>query len=74
MGDLDPGAKLLPFLVSGGTDARAVPGIKVYGFMPGQSGEDALALAHGHDERARIDDLLFAVKSFHGIITRFAAT
>jgi acetylornithine deacetylase/succinyl-diaminopimelate desuccinylase-like protein len=73
MGDLDPGAKLLPFLVSGGTDARAVPGIKVYGFMPGQSGEDALALAHGHDERARVDDLLFAVKSFHGLITRFAA-
>jgi acetylornithine deacetylase/succinyl-diaminopimelate desuccinylase-like protein len=73
MGDLDPGAKLLPFLVSGGTDARAVPGIKVYGFMPGQSGEEALALAHGHDERARIDDLLFAVKSFHTLITRFAA-
>lgn len=73
MGELDPGAKLLPFLVSGGTDARAVPGIKVYGFMPGQSGEESLALAHGHDERARIDDLLFAVKSFHNIITRFAA-
>ena len=71
MGALDPGAKLLPFLVSGGTDARAVPGIKVYGFMPGQSGAEALALAHGHDERARIDDLLFAVRSFHGIITRF---
>jgi acetylornithine deacetylase/succinyl-diaminopimelate desuccinylase-like protein len=72
MGTLDPGAKLLPFLVSGGTDARAVPGIKVYGFMPGQSGEEALALAHGHDERARIDDLLFAVRCFHGIITRFS--
>ncbi len=71
MGALDPGAKLLPFLVSGGTDARAVPGIKVYGFLPGQSGEEALALAHGHDERARIDDLLFAVRAFHGLITRF---
>ena len=73
MGELDPGAKLLPFLVSGGTDARAVPGIKVYGFLPGQSGEDALALAHGHDERVRTADLLYAVRAFHTLITRFAA-
>ena len=34
MGEVDPGARLLPYLVSGGTDARAMPGIKVYGFMP----------------------------------------
>lgn len=71
MDALDPGAKLLPFLVSGGTDARAVPGIKVYGFLPGRSGEDALALAHGHDERARVGDLLYAVRAFHDLIVRF---
>jgi len=34
IGTIDPGATLLPHLVSGGTDARAFPGIKVYSFMP----------------------------------------
>ena len=72
--EADPGAKLLPYLVSGGTDARAMPGIKVYGFMPAPSGEDALALAHTHDERTRVDDLLFATRCLYGVVTRFASS
>ena len=74
MGDLDPGARLLPFLVSGGTDARAVAGhqgLRLH--ADAQTAKTPIALTHGHDERTRIDDLLFAVKSFHGLITRFAA-
>lgn len=73
MGEVEPGAGLLPFLVSGGTDARALPGIKVYGFMPSRSGDDVLSLAHGHDERTRIDDLLFATRCLYGVVTRFCA-
>jgi acetylornithine deacetylase/succinyl-diaminopimelate desuccinylase-like protein len=73
MGELDPGAGLAPFLVSGGTDARAMPGVKVYGFMPSQTGDDPLALAHGHDERTRVSDLLFATRCLYTVVSRFCA-
>ncbi|MDP9373235.1 MAG: M20/M25/M40 family metallo-hydrolase, partial [Chloroflexota bacterium] len=68
----DPGAGVLPYLMSGGTDARAMPGVKIYGFMPSRSGADVLALAHGHDERTRVDDLLFGTRCLYGVVTRFA--
>ena len=55
--ELDPGSGVLPFLVSGGTDARKLPGIKIYGFMPSR-GENPIALAHNHNERTSVDDLL----------------
>ena len=73
MGELDPGAGLAPFLVSGGTDARAMPGVKVYGFMPSKTGDDPLALAHGHDERTRVSDLLFATRCLYTVVSRFCA-
>lgn len=71
MDEVDPGAGLLPFLVSGGTDARAMPGVKVYGFMPAKSGEDTLSVAHGHDERTRVSDLLFATRCLYTVVRRF---
>jgi acetylornithine deacetylase/succinyl-diaminopimelate desuccinylase-like protein len=68
----DPGARLLPDLVTGGTDARAFPGMKVYGFMPTRDPATA-RLAHSHDERARIDDLVFATRCLYDCIVRFCA-
>jgi len=70
----DPGAALLPYLVAGGTDARAFPGIKVYGFMPARYDTRVCALAHAHDERTRIDDLLFATRCLYDVVTRFRAS
>ncbi len=69
----DPGCKLLPYLVSGGTDARAFPETKVYGFMPARTDLDVGQLAHGHDERTHVDDLLFATRCLYGVVTRFCA-
>jgi len=74
MRDADPGAALLPYLVTGGTDARAFPGIKVYGFMPTRHDTSVGALAHGHDERTSIDDLLFATRCLYDVVTCFCAS
>lgn len=73
MAATDPGAGLLPNLVSGGTDASALPGIKVYGFMPSRQNGALIQTMHGDDERTTIDDLLFATKSIYEAIVRFCA-
>lgn len=73
MDDEAPGSALLPYVVSGGTDARLLPGIKVYGFMPSRSGEDIAGRMHAHDERVRVDDLLFATRCLYGVVARFCA-
>lgn len=70
--ELDPGAGIVPFLVSGGTDARKLPGIKIYGFMPSQ-GENPMALAHNHNERTSVSDLLFATRCLYTTVRRFCA-
>jgi len=70
MAALDPGAAIVPFLVSGGTDARKLRDIKIYGFMPSQ-GENPMALAHNHNERTSVGDLLFATRSLYTIVRRF---
>jgi len=72
--EMDPGAKVAPYLVSGGTDARNVPGVKVYGFFPAPpSDRHALyaTLVHGHDERIAVEDLSFASQFIHRLVTRF---
>jgi acetylornithine deacetylase/succinyl-diaminopimelate desuccinylase-like protein len=71
---LDPGAKLVPFLVSGGTDARHIPGVKVYGFFPfPRSDRNALytSLVHGHDERVAVEDMAFATRFLYELVVRF---
>jgi len=45
----------------------------VYGFMPARANTDVLNLAHGHDERTHVDDLLFATRCLYGVVTRFCA-
>ena len=74
--DLDPGASVVPFLVSGGTDARNIPGIKTYGFFPFPvSNRNALytSLVHGHDERIAVDHLGFATRFLYELVIRFCA-
>ncbi|MCU1415066.1 MAG: hypothetical protein JWN80_2406 [Microbacteriaceae bacterium] len=59
----DPGAPVLPYLLSGGTDNKALSklGIKGYGFAPLQLTPDLdfPAMFHGVDERVPLDALVF---------------
>ncbi len=71
MGEVDPGAEVMPSLCSGGTDAPSVPGIKVYGFNPAPFSPAEMNGAHNHDERVSIDNLLFATRSLYEIVARY---
>lgn len=59
----DPGAPVLPYLMSGGTDNKALSklGIKGYGFAPLKLPPelDFPAMFHGVDERVPLDALVF---------------
>jgi acetylornithine deacetylase/succinyl-diaminopimelate desuccinylase-like protein len=69
--ETDGAATVAPFLVSGGTDAKSLPGIKVYGFMPGYYSPAEMNGAHNHDERVSIDNLLFGTRTLYDIVTRY---
>jgi acetylornithine deacetylase/succinyl-diaminopimelate desuccinylase-like protein len=62
----DPGAHPVPYLMSGGTDAKSFStlGIRCYGFAPLRlpDGLDFLPMFHGIDERVPIDGLQFGVR------------
>ena len=73
---MDPGTSVAPYLSTGGTDAKAIPGVKVYGFCPIASIERQtlyMPLIHGHNERIAVDDLVYASRFFVELVTRFAA-
>jgi acetylornithine deacetylase/succinyl-diaminopimelate desuccinylase-like protein len=59
----DPGAPVLPYLLSGGTDNKALAGLGItgYGFAPLQlpAELDFPAMFHGVDERVPLDALVF---------------
>jgi acetylornithine deacetylase/succinyl-diaminopimelate desuccinylase-like protein len=63
LGARDPGAPVLPYLMSGGTDNKALAklGITGYGFAPLQLPPDLdfPAMFHGVDERVPLDALVF---------------
>ena len=69
----DPGARPVPYLMSGGTDAKhLVPlGIRCFGFSPLRLPPelDFSAMFHGVDERVPIDALDFGVR----VLDRFLA-
>lgn len=67
----EPRARVVPFLVSGGTDARSLPDVKVYGFMPSRDSASEAALMHAHDERVRVENLLFGCRCLYEIVERF---
>jgi acetylornithine deacetylase/succinyl-diaminopimelate desuccinylase-like protein len=62
----DPGAKLLPYMLSGGTDAKSFHklGIRCFGFAPLKlpADLDFSALFHGVDERVPVDALTFGTR------------
>ncbi|PRY41716.1 acetylornithine deacetylase/succinyl-diaminopimelate desuccinylase-like protein [Umezawaea tangerina] len=62
----DPGAKVLPYMLSGGTDAKSFQqlGIRNFGFAPLRlpADLDFSALFHGVDERVPVDALKFGVR------------
>lgn len=62
----DPGAQVLPYLMSGGTDAKSFStlGIRCFGFAPLRLPPELnfAALFHGIDERVPIDALQFGVR------------
>ena len=62
----DPAARAIPYMISGGTDAKAFSplGIDAYGFAPLKLpvGLDYWSMFHGVDERVPIDGLQFGVR------------
>ncbi|MGW9264968.1 M20/M25/M40 family metallo-hydrolase [Gordonia terrae] len=64
----DPQGKTVPYMLSGGTDAKAFAklGIRCFGFAPLQLPPelDFAALFHGVDERVPVDSVLFGTKVF----------
>lgn len=62
----DPGARPVPYMISGGTDAKAFArlGMDCYGFSPLRmpEGLDYWRLFHGVDERVPVDGLTFGVR------------
>ena len=64
--EADPKARPVPFLMSGGTDAKAFSrlDIRCYGFIPLQLPKDLdfSALFHGVDERVPVDSLKFGAR------------
>lgn len=72
-----PDGVVVPFLCTGGTDAKhLVPaGVRVYGFWPAM--EDprapAMELAHNHNERISVANLVFGTKVLYDVIRRFCA-
>ncbi|MFI5495632.1 M20/M25/M40 family metallo-hydrolase [Actinoplanes sp. NPDC051859] len=62
----DPGARAVPYMLSGGTDAKAFTtlGIRCFGFAPLKLPADLnfSALFHGVDERVPVEGLQFGVR------------
>jgi acetylornithine deacetylase/succinyl-diaminopimelate desuccinylase-like protein len=62
----DPGARPIPYMLSGGTDAKAFArmGVRCFGFAPLRLPADLnfAALFHGIDERVPVDGLQFGVR------------
>jgi acetylornithine deacetylase/succinyl-diaminopimelate desuccinylase-like protein len=70
----DPEAHIAPFLMSGGTDAKAWDrlGIRSFGFTPLRlpADLDFTALFHGVDERVPVDALEFGARVLDGLLDR----
>jgi acetylornithine deacetylase/succinyl-diaminopimelate desuccinylase-like protein len=62
----DPGARTVPYMLSGGTDAKAFArlGIRCFGFVPLRLPPDLdfASLFHGVDERVPVDALIFGTQ------------
>jgi len=70
----DPGARAVPYMLSGGTDAKAFAklGIRCFGFAPLRLPPDLnfAALFHGIDERVPVEGLQFGVRVLDEFLRR----
>jgi len=70
----EPGAPLVPYMQTGGTDARFLGAhdMTVYGFVPMryEPGLDFFELCHGHDERVSVANVRFGVQVLHALVCR----
>ncbi|TFB49495.1 M20/M25/M40 family metallo-hydrolase [Cryobacterium tagatosivorans] len=75
LGRHDPGAPVLPYLLSGGTDNKALSklGIKGYGFAPLKLPPelDFPAMFHGVDERVPLDALVFGRRVLTDLLSTY---
>lgn len=72
----DPEATAVPYLLTGGTDAKHVAklGTKVYGFVPGlYAGEGEGRRVHSHDERVSLRSLRWGVRVLYEVVEQFAS-
>ena len=70
----DPQASTLPFLLTGGTDAKHVTrlGTRGYGFVPGlYAGAGEGRRVHSHDERVSLRSLQWGVRVLYEVVSRF---
>ena len=73
----DPEATPIPFLLTGGTDAKHVTqlGTKVYGFVPGlYAGAEEGRRVHSHDERISTRSLQWGMRVLYEVVERFASS
>ncbi len=70
----DPGARPVPYMLSGGTDAKSLArlGIRCFGFTPLRlpADLDFSSLFHGIDERVPVDGLRFGVRVLDRFLSR----
>ncbi|TFC07321.1 M20/M25/M40 family metallo-hydrolase [Cryobacterium mannosilyticum] len=75
LGRHDPGAPVLPYLLSAGTDNKALStlGIKGYGFAPLRlpADLDFPAMFHGVDERVPLDALVFGRQVLTDLLSNY---
>ena len=73
--ELEPGARAVPYLVSGVTDARhfARLGTPTYGFAPVRLTPEVpfWELFHGADERIPVDGLGFGIQAIYRVLERY---
>ncbi|MBT2522045.1 M20/M25/M40 family metallo-hydrolase [Arthrobacter sp. ISL-28] len=71
----DPGAKVLPYTLSGGTDNKSLSrlGITGYGFAPLLLPDDLdfTGMFHGVDERVPVDSLKFGARVLNTLLTNY---
>jgi acetylornithine deacetylase/succinyl-diaminopimelate desuccinylase-like protein len=71
----DPGARTLPYMISGATDAKSFAriGLRCFGFVPLLMPPDLdfTALYHGIDERVPIDGLEFGVRVLDHLFSNY---
>jgi acetylornithine deacetylase/succinyl-diaminopimelate desuccinylase-like protein len=68
----DPDARVIPYCMSGGTDAKSFSrlGVRCFGFAPLQlpADLDFSGMFHGIDERVPVDGLRFGVRVLDGFL------